>query len=134
MPEIEISEFDERLNSQACSQVIRDIVALLREAANQAGPVVWRAHSTPGGGWGITGKRANRVFCRFDPKPTVPHVCVSVRGADDDGLKAAGTVHRRKNAESWVDVKDTRGARRLEPLIARAYAAAGVAPGHDARR
>jgi hypothetical protein len=127
MPEVDIREFDERLNGRECSQVIRDIVARLRKTADQAGPAIWRAHSTPGGGWGITGKRANRVFCRFDPKPSVPHVCVSVVGADEDGLKAAGTVHRRKNAESWVDVADMRGANLLEPLIAHAYAAAGVA-------
>jgi hypothetical protein len=127
MPEVDISEFDERLNSRECRQVIRDIVARLRTAANEAGPVVWRAHSTPGGGWGITGKRANRVFCRFDPKPSVPHVCVCVLGADEVGLKAAGAVHRRKNAESWVDITNMRGANLLEPLIAQAYAAAGVA-------
>ena len=127
MPEVDISEFDERLNSRECSQAIRDIVARLRAAADQAGPVVWRAHSTPGSGWGITGKRANRVFCRFDPKPSVPHVCVSVVGAHEDGLKAAGTVHRRKNAQSWVDIGDMRGASMLEPLIAQAYAAAEVA-------
>lgn len=127
MPEINISEFDERLNSLECSQIIRDIVARLRAAADQAGPVVWRAHSTPGSGWGIAGKRANRVFCRFDPKPSIPHVCASVVGADEDGLKAAGTVHRRRNAASWVDIRDMRGANVLEPLIAQAYATAGVA-------
>jgi hypothetical protein len=42
-------------------------------------------------------------------------------------VEAAGTVHRRKNAESWVDIGDMRGANLLESLIARAYAAAGVA-------
>ncbi len=127
MPEVDISEFDERLNSRECNQAIRDIVARLRAAADQAGPVVWRAHSTPGGDWGITGKRANRVFCLVDPKPSVPHVCVSVVGADEDDVKAAGTVHRRKNAESWVDIGDMCGANLLGPLIAQAYAAAGVA-------
>jgi hypothetical protein len=90
MAEIDISEFDERLNGRECSQVIRNIVACLREAADQAGPVVWRAHSTIGGGWGITGRRAKTVFCRFDPKPSVPHVCVSVVGVDEVGLKAVG--------------------------------------------
>lgn len=134
MPAVDISEFDERLNSRECSQVIRDIVAHLRTAADQAGPVVWRAHSTPGGGWGITGKRVNRVFCRFDPKPSVPHVCVSVVGADEVGLKAAGSVHRRKSAESWVDITNMRGANLLEPLIAQAYAAAGVALSRHAER
>ena len=127
MPEVNISEFNERLNGLECSQIIRDIVARLRAAADQAGPVVWRAHSTPGGGWGITGKSANRVFCRIDTKPSILHVCASIVDADEDGLKAAGTVHRRKNAESWVDIRDMRGANLLEPLIAQAYAAAGVA-------
>lgn len=66
------------------------------------------------------------MFCRFDPKPSMPHVCASVVGADEEGLKAAGAVHRRKNAESWVDIRDMRGANLLEPLIAQAYAAAGL--------
>lgn len=134
MPEVDISEFDERLNSRECGQAIRDIVARLRAAADQVGAVVWRAHSTPGGGWGITGKRAKRVFCRFDPKPSVPHVCVSVTGADEASLKAAGTVHRRKNAESWVDIRDVRGAKLLEPLIGQAYAAAVVVPNRHAEK
>src|ERR1700730_4006144 len=134
MSEVNISESDERLNSLECSQIIRDIVARLRTAADQAGTVVWRAHSTPGGSWGLAGKRANRVFCRFDPKPSIPPVCASVVGADEDGLKAAGTVHRRKNAESWVDIKDMRGANLLESLIAQAYAAAGVAVSRHVER
>jgi hypothetical protein len=135
VPEVDIREFDERLNSREYSREIRDIVALLRRSAEQVGPVIWRAHSTPGGGWGLTGKRANRVFCRFDPKPSVRHVCVSLRGADEDALKAAGTVHRRKNAEAWVDIRNTRGAHLLEPLIAQAYgAAAGVELKRHARR
>src|SRR4051812_22097038 len=102
MPEVDVNEFDERLNGGECSQALRDIVAHLREAADKAGPVVWRAHSTPAGSWGITGRRVSRVFFRLDPKPSLSHVCVSVVGADENGLKAAGTVHRRKNAESWV--------------------------------
>jgi hypothetical protein len=36
-------------------------------------------------------------------------------------------VHRRKNAPPWVDGADLRGAKELEPLIERAFAAAGVA-------
>ncbi len=103
-------------------------MACLREAAAKAGPVVWRAHSTSGGGWGITGKRDRRTFCSFDPKPSVPHVCASVPGADEHELKTVGTVHLRKNANPWVDVKDLRGAGCLEPLILRAYAAAAPTP------
>ena len=104
-----------------------EVVALLRNLAESAGPMTWRAHSTPGSGWGITAKRDGRVFCRFDPKPTVPHVCVQIKGASEDELKVAGTVHRRTNAEPWVDVNNVRSARLLEPLIARAYASVGVA-------
>lgn len=62
MPEIDVKEFDERLHSLECSEVIREIVADLRKAAERAGPVSWRAHSTPNGGWGITGKRVHKVF------------------------------------------------------------------------
>ncbi len=134
MPEIDVQEFEERLNSRECSQSVRETVAALRKAAEQAGPVTWRAHSTPNGGWGITGKRVKRVFCQFDPKPAVLHVCARIPGADESELKAAGTVHPRKNAMPWVDIKDTRGAKVLEPLIARAYTAGRRGPqssGHE---
>ena len=120
MAHVPTTEFDEGLRSVDCSQEIRDIVARLRSAAQQGGPVEWQAHSNRGG-WGIAAKRANRVFCRFDPKPTVPHVCVNILGADDEELNIAGTVHRRKNAPSWVDVCDVPSALLLQPFIARAY-------------
>jgi hypothetical protein len=127
MAEITMKEFDERLNSLECPDSIRQIVGLLRTAAKQAGPVSWRPHATPNGGWGITGKRDGRVFCQFDPKPAALHVCADVVGASDHELMAAGTVHTRKNARSWVDIRDARGVKALEPLIARAYAEAGQA-------
>jgi len=126
MPEINLKEFDERLNSMECSQAIREIVAALRKAAEQAGPTSWIAHSGSGGGWGIRGKRDRRLVCQFDPKPTALHVCAQVPGADERELKAAGTVHLRKNGSHWVDVRDVQGAKTLEPLIARAYAEAGA--------
>lgn len=124
MPEISTNEFDDRLNSLECSQEIRDILTYLRETAEQAGTVSWRAHSTPGSGWGITGKLSGRLFCRFDPKPSVPHVCAFIRGAAERELEAAGTVHRRKSGGPWVDIRNMRDAKVLEPLIARAGAAA----------
>ena len=127
MLETNLKEFNERLNSLECSQAIREIVAALRKAAEHAGPPSWIAHSGPGGGWGIRGKRDRRLVCQFDPKPTALHVCAQVPDADERELKAAGTVHLRKNGMHWVDVRDVRGARVLEPLIARAYAEAGVA-------
>lgn len=66
------------------------------------------------------------MFCQFDPKPKANHVCASILGADEIDLKDAGTVHNRKNSRPWVDIKDMRGAKLLERLILRAYAAAGV--------
>ncbi len=127
MPEIDVRDFEERLDSGECSQVVRDIVASLRKAAERAGDVAWTAHSALGRSWGIIGKREGRVICRLDVKPQAEHVCVCIPGADDGKLVAAGTVHRRKNAPSWVDIRDTRGAKVLEPLIMRAYAEAGEA-------
>ena len=124
MAEIDLKEFQERLRRQECSQTIRDVVDFLMKAAERAGPTEWRAHSTPGGGWGITGKRGKRVFCKFDPKPQVPHVGADVPGASESELMRAGRLHRRKDARPWVDIEDMRGAKVLEPLIARAYAAA----------
>ena len=78
--EIDLKEFDERLNSQECPEAIREIVAALRKAAKQAGPPSWTAHSGPGGGWGIRGKRDRRLVCQFDPKPTALHVARRFRG------------------------------------------------------
>jgi len=124
MAATDLREFEDRLNGRECTQLIRDVVESLRKAAEQAGDVEWSAHSTPGGGWGLIGRRSGRIFCRFDPKPQAGHVCVSIPSADDTKLNAAGAVHKRKNAPSWVDIRDTRGARLLEPLIAEASAAA----------
>ena len=127
MPEVDVREFEDRLNSMECSQLIREIVTALRNAARKAGPMLWTAHSGPGGGWGIRGKRDRRLVCQFDPKPTALHVCAQVPGADERELKAAGTVHIRKNGLHWVDIRGVQGAKVLEPLIARAYARAGEA-------
>ena len=118
----DLREFEDRLNSRECTQVIRDVVASLKTAAERAGDVSWSAHSAPGRSWGIIGKRGGRVICRLDLKPQAGHVCVCIPGADDGKLNEAGTVHRRKNAPSWVDIRDTRGASLLEPLIAEAFA------------
>lgn len=126
MPEIELKDFEERLRSAECSEGIREIVATLRKAAEKAGPVVWRAHSTPNSGWGLTGKRGERTFCSFDPKPRAGHVCVCIRGADEKVLLDAGMVHKRRNDWPWTDIKDLRGARLIEPEIVRAYAAAST--------
>jgi len=118
MPATDLREFEDRMNSRECTQLIRDIVASLRTGAERAGEISWSAHSTPGRSWGIIGKRGGQVICRLDLKPEAGHVCVSIPGADDTKLNAAGTVHKRKNAPSWVDIRDTRGAGLLEPFIA----------------
>jgi hypothetical protein len=131
--EIGVDEFEARLCGMHGGTEVGDIIKFFREAAELAGPVVWRAHLAESGGWGIAGKREKRVFCRFDPKPTVPHVCAQIAGASEDDLKAAGTVHRRKDGKPWVDVRDLRGAKVLEPLIFRAYREAGVALGARAK-
>jgi hypothetical protein len=81
MSKIDLSEFTERLGSSECPETVREIVSFLREAAGRCGVVDWRAHSTPGSGWGLTGFKGGRVFCRIDPKPSIPHVCVSIPGA-----------------------------------------------------
>ncbi len=129
MSEITVKQFEERLNSSDCSSVVRTVVYSLRAMAERQEPREWtiRAHSGSGSGWGIEYKRGGLVFCRFDPKPNVEHVCVFVRGAAESDLEGAGKVHRRKNAPPWVDIRDERGAKALEPLIQRAFADAGIA-------
>jgi len=127
MAEMSVKDFEERLNSSECSQELRDIVAILRQAARGAGEDVEpRAHSTQGSGWGITYKRGTRVFCQFDPKPTALHVGADVRGADEAELQKAGRLHRRKNGKPWVHVEDANAAKKLVPLIHRAYEQAGI--------
>ena len=122
MSQTDLSEFDDRLNSGECSQIIRDIVACLREAAGRVGGIWRSAHSALERSWGIVGMRGGRVVCRLDIKPYAGHVCVSIPGADDRQIVAAGAVHCRKNAPSWVDVRDVKGAGRIAPLIAAACA------------
>ena len=126
MSAIDIRDFDERLNSLDCSQVIREIVACLRDAAEQAGgiDVSSNAYSTASGGWGITYKRDQRVFCRFDPKPNKLHVWAFVLGADTNELTDAGTLSAQKG---WVAISNLRSAELLAPAIVRAYTVAGAA-------
>ena len=126
MGEIGLRDFDERLNSGECGQELRTTMATLRAAAERCGPVVWRAHETPGGGWGLTGKRDGRVFCHFDPKPSTPKVCVCIPGATVDELRSLGSPHLRKNAPPWVDILGADSASKIEPLMQRAYSAAGL--------
>ena len=127
MAEMSVKDFDERLNSSECNEELRAIVDQLRQAASGGGDdVAPRAHSTPGSGWGITYKRGTRVFCRFDPKPRALHVAADVRGADEAELQKAGRLHRRKNGKPWVHVKYANDAKKLVPLIQRAYEQAGV--------
>lgn len=129
MPEVEVKEFEERIFSGECTQDIREIVACLRDVAEKAGPdVTIRAHSKPKGGWGITFKRAGRVFCRFDPKPQAGHVWALVSGGDRAALAVAGTVSGRGDGP-WVAIRDMRGAEQLVPSIQHAYDAAGAALG-----
>jgi hypothetical protein len=128
VPEIPVTEFDERLASGQCSQDVRDIVTYLRKAAVACGAINWRAHSTHGGGWGITAKTGNRVVCHLDPKPNAGHVCVCIPGVDELELKPAGTVHRRKDAPPWTDIRDLHGAAVVAPLMARAYRSAASDP------
>lgn len=120
MPEIDIVEFDAKLNGLDGGSELKEIVALLRRAAEQAGIAEWSAHSTAGGGWGVTGRAGRRVVCRFDPKPSVLHVCVCVPQATESELKVAGRVHRRKNGPAWVDVCDLTSAEALVPALVRA--------------
>ena len=56
MPEIDIRQVEDRLNSLECSQAIRELVDALRKAAEQVGPVSWHAHEGAGSGWGLTAK------------------------------------------------------------------------------
>ena len=64
-------------------------------------------------------------MCELDPKPLAGHVCVRITGANDEELKAGGTVHSRKNGRSWVDIADIQGAEAVEPFVGRAYREAG---------
>ena len=126
MPEVDVRVFESRL--EHCSAANREVVAYLRKAAECAGPeVLVRAHSKPGGGWGITYKRANRVFCRFDPKPMKDNVFAYVPGEGRDALKAVGTVpDPPRKDDGWVKIANMTEAERLVPLIQRAFAEVGV--------
>lgn len=81
MPAIDTNDFDARLDSLECSEAIREIVAYLRNAAEQAGAdVSSRAYSTPGGGWGITPRiRETTQKGVFERQPGPP-TGLSVRG------------------------------------------------------
>jgi hypothetical protein len=127
MRDTDVLEFEERLNSLECSDNIRSIVVCLRNEAERAGDdVSTLSHLALSGGWGIRFKRGRAVFCRLDPKPSAEHVCVCIPAAEERVLSEAGTVHRRKNAWSWVDISDMRGAELLKNEIRLAYGRAGV--------
>ncbi len=123
MAEIDLKEFQERLRSHANQPDDPGRRGLPHEGcgARRSHGV---ARSFNAGRRLGTGKRGKRVFCKFDPKPQVPHVGADVPGASESELMRAGRLHRPKDARAWVDIVDMRGAKVLEPLIARAYAAA----------
>lgn len=127
MRELSMKAFEDRLAGMDCTDILRRIVASLRAVAEEDDPKEWTSIADDSGNsWGIRFKRGRSVYLRIDPKPVAGHVCVCIPGAEEDVLKAAGQVHRRKNgAPSWVDVADVRGAALLADQIRQAYRRAG---------
>jgi hypothetical protein len=127
MGEVDLVEFDMRLRSGECSERLGGVVAAMRSAAEQMGPVIWRAHSTPGGGWGLIAKRGNIVFCRLDPKPRKDHLQVLFSDANLSELAPLGTVADRRD-QRWVAIGTLPdGSRRLvQDLLLQAYARAAA--------
>jgi hypothetical protein len=123
MPEIPVREFDARLQSADYTDAVRHLTAELRAAASRLGPVTWRAHQAQNG-WGITGKRDGRVFCRFDPKSQKSHVQVYIPGAEASELSAVGSLSKQSG---WVAVSSLSGrnAQLVHALIQRAYEESG---------
>jgi hypothetical protein len=126
MRESSVTAFEERLGGMDCSDTLRRIVASLRAVAEEDDSREWTSIAGDRGSWwGMRYKRGRSVYLRIDPKPVAGHVCVCVPGAEDEPLKAAGQVHRRKNDWPWVDVKDVRGAEVLADEIRQAYRRVG---------
>lgn len=127
MADVDVSAFDARLKGE-CGQALVATVTALREAAEQAGPVVWRAHSTPGGGWGLIGRRNGTVFLRLDPKPRKDHVQALILNASVNELSQLGTVADRPD-QRWVAIGRLADGnlRLVQDLLLKAYAAAAGA-------
>jgi hypothetical protein len=120
MAEVDVEEFEARLNGLECSQNLRDLVRGLRDAVETVGPVSWHGLSTTAG-WGINARRHGRVVCRFDPKPRRDHVWVLVPNASASDLAAVGSLSLQPG---WVAVTTLLGGnvQRLTELFAWSYA------------